>query len=156
MAGVGKSTTGKRLAQDLGHIYIECDQLITKEATALGLDKETISDAKFINLEEKTVLSLANINKAIIDTGGSVVYSPKAMELLQAISTIVYLHDQADNIRQRFEARGEPHLIGIEGKTFEVLLEERSMLYKQYAAITINASHQRSLDEIIQEIKQKL
>jgi shikimate kinase len=152
MAGVGKSYVGKILAKNLGFEHIEVDQLITREADKIGINKDLLPDNEFIKVEEKAILGLKNKNSSIIDTGGSVVYSKKAMKLLKSISKIIYLKDTVDNIRQKFDTRGKLHLIGIEGKTFEELFANRVKLYKQYADLVIDVSKNKDLEEVLKII----
>lgn len=146
MAGVGKSFVGKKLAERIGYNYVEADKLITSEASKLGIRKGLLPDDDFIKLEEKIILGLKSKQNSIFDTGGSVVYSEKAMLSLKSNSFVVYLKDSMENIKERFEARGEPHLIGIEGKTFEELLRERDRLYTKYADFIVNVSKYNSQD----------
>jgi shikimate kinase len=95
-------------------------------------------------LEESAVVSLQDKTSTIIDTGGSVIYSPKAMEVLDRISFIVYLSDSLENIKRRFDNRGESHLVGmVEGMTFEKLLAQREKLYEKYAHIIVDVSEHK-------------
>jgi shikimate kinase len=152
MAGVGKSYTGKILANTLGFENIETDHLIKQEANRLGINVDLLPDNEFIKMEEKVILGLINKNNAVIDTGGSAVYSERAMNLLKSISKIIYLKDTIANIKQRFDVRGEMHLIGIRDRTFEELFAERSKLYEKYADIVIDTSRNKDINEIIKII----
>jgi|ERR1035437_1524757 shikimate kinase len=141
MAGVGKSFTAKRLANHLGYEYVELDKLISEEASRIGVRKEFLADDKFLSLEEKSMLSVKDKADAVIDTGGSIIYLPKAMKILREISFVVYLFDSPENIKKRFDERGEPHLIGMSKKmTFEKLLTNRISLYEKYADFKIKVS----------------
>jgi len=156
MAGVGKSFTSKVLADELNYEYISVDELITKEAAKINVDKNLLSDTAFMELEEAVIVSLENKSNMVIDTGGSVVYSLKAMQVLDRISFIIYLHDSLENIKKRFDARGEPHLIGMtEGMTFAKLLAQREKLYDTYAHLQIGVSqHKEGLaSKILSEYK---
>ncbi|BDI31082.1 hypothetical protein CCAX7_31330 [Capsulimonas corticalis] len=152
MAGVGKSTTGKSLAEQLGYDCIECDSLMTIEAQKRGVNKFLLSDADFIALEGDVICSLANAERTVIDTGGSAVYSADAMRLLKTIATTVYLKDSIEDIKQRFIARGQPHVVGIGARTFEELFLERNCLYEQYADIVVDISTHPALAHTVQEI----
>ena len=141
MAGVGKSFTAKHMAELLGYEYVEVDEHITREAGEI-VGKDSLPDDVFVALEESVILSLANKSKSVIDTGGSVVYSQKAMDLLREISFVVCLSDAPDNIRKRFDARGEFHLVGMApGTNFEDLFAKRRVLYEKYADIEVDVSH---------------
>jgi shikimate kinase len=156
MAGVGKSFTSRALADKLDYKYVSADELITREAGKMGADKNMLSDTVFIGMEESVIVSLQDKTNTIIDTGGSVIYSPKAMEVLDRISFIVYLSDSLKNIKKRFDNRREPHLVGMAvGMTFEKLLAQREKLYEKYAHIKINVSENRNglVSEIVSEYK---
>ena len=156
MAGVGKSFTSRALADQLDYKYVSADELITREAGKMGADKNMLSDTAFIGMEESVIVSLQDKTNTIIDTGGSVIYSPKAMEVLDRISFIVYLSDSLKNIKKRFDNRGEPHLVGMAvGMTFEKLFAQREKLYEKYAHIKINVSENRNglVPKIVSEYK---
>jgi len=153
MAGVGKSYISKKLADKLQYKCIEIDELITEHAEKIGLDKDLISDEEFIAIEEAETLSIESKNNIVVDTGGSVAYSSKAMDSLKKHSTIIYLSDTVENIKKRFEDRGEIHLIGLTpGKAFETLFEERHTLYEKYADITIDVSRHGDEQVLIDNI----
>lgn len=151
MAGVGKSYFGEK-AEEYGYKYIEVDKMITILADKYGVDKETIPDKEFTKLEEEAVISIKDVTNSAIDTSGSTIYSAKAMDIIKAISTIVYLSDSATNIRKRFDARGGARLIGITGKTFEELLKERDSIYRKYADIVVDVSKATDINKIIEKI----
>jgi len=156
MAGVGKSFTAEHLAAVLKFKHFEVDKIITDEATKIGANKYLLSDSEFLKLEKKAILSLKDEMGAVIDTGGSVVYVPEAMKVLDEISFIVYLFDYPENIRKRFDNRGEPHLVGMKaGMSFEDLLEDRRNLYEKYAHIKINVFDHKEdlLPKILKEYK---
>ena len=156
MAGVGKSFTSRTLAHKLGYKYVSADELITQEAGKMGADKNLLSDPAFIGVEESVIVSLRDRTNTIIDTGGSVIYSPRAMAVLDRISFIVYLADSLRNIKKRFNERGEPHLVGmVEGMSFEKLLAQREKLYEKYAHVKINVSEHKNglVSKILGEYK---
>jgi methionine--tRNA ligase beta chain len=152
MAGVGKSYVGKHLAGRIGYDNIEIDGLITLEAGKIGVEKFSLPDEKFTELEEKAVLSLEGKTKCIFNTGGSVVYSEKAMKWLKKNSIVVYLKDKTDNIKKRFDERGGIPLVGMEGKSFEELLKERILLYEKFADSIVDVSEHKNLDEVLEKI----
>jgi len=160
MAGVGKTFTSKYLSEKLGFDHIETDAVISSLAKDIGVDEKDLSDNDFINLEERAILSLDNPSYKVLDTGGSVIYSEKSMDFLKSNSTIIYLEDKLENIRNRFEDRtknvGEVKIVGMLDKTFEELLNERIPLYEKYADVTVNImgtnDPKKVLDHIIEKI----
>jgi shikimate kinase len=156
MAGVGKSFIGKHLAEKIGYDYIEADKLIDNEAGRIGTKKEQLTDDEFIRLEERVIIGLSDKRNAVIDTGGSAIYSKKAMESLKSNAIVIYLRDSAENTKKRFDARGKPHLVKIGEKSFGELFQERNGLYEKYSNITVNASDNNNLQDILDEISLKI
>ena len=141
MPGAGKSTIGIILAKNLALGFIDTDVLI--QINQQQTLQQIIDGSDHLNLraiEEEEVLKL-NIENQIISTGGSVIYSEKLMNHLLSLSTVVFLEVDYDKIKQRirnFETRGIAKDIN---QTFRDLFEERQILYKKYAEITIDCNN---------------
>ena len=87
MPGVGKSTVGVLLAKRLGIDFLDSDVFIqTRERRRLWeiIQQESLSG--FCRIEERHVLSLSPFG-CVIATGGSVVYSERAMKHLPAAAS---------------------------------------------------------------------
>ncbi len=138
MPGAGKSTTGIILAKNLGAGFIDTDVLI--QINQQKRLQQIIEESDHLNLraiEEREILKI-NIEHHVIATGGSAVYSPNAMAHLSAISTIVFLEVDFEEIKRRidnFDTRG---IAKEKGQTFEALFIERQILYKRYADVTFD------------------
>jgi shikimate kinase len=90
MPGAGKSTIGIILAKKLGLGFIDTDVLI--QINQQKTLQEIINESDHLNLrdvEEKEILKI-NIENHVVATGGSVVYSEKAMAHLRKISKIIF------------------------------------------------------------------
>ncbi len=135
MPGAGKSTTGIILAKNVGAGFVDTDVLI--QINHQKRLQQIIEESGHLNLraiEEREILKI-NIEHHVIATGGSAVYSQKAMAHLSAISTIVFLEVGFEEIKRRidnFDTRG---IAKDEGQTFEALFMERQILYKKYADV---------------------
>lgn len=141
MPGAGKSTTGIILAKYLSRSFIDTDILIqTSQKKSL---QDIINESDYMNLrklEEEEILRI-NVEDHIIATGGSAVYSAKAMSHLQDISNIVFLAVDFEIILQRihnFDTRG---IAKGKDQTFRDLFNERKLLYEKYAELTVNCSN---------------
>ena len=91
MPGAGKSTVGVVLAKVVGHKFVDSD-LVIQETTGKLLH-ELITEhgmEGFLEIENKINAKL-DTAKAIIATGGSVIYGEEAMEHLKEIGLVVYL-----------------------------------------------------------------
>ena len=140
MPGAGKSTIGIILAKNLGLGFIDTDVLIQlNQQKSL---QQIIDESDHLHLraiEEKEILKI-NIANHVIATGGSVAYSDKAMAHLLDISTVIFLQVNFEEIIRRihnFDTRG---IAKRKDQTFEELFEERQVLYKKYAEVTINCN----------------
>jgi shikimate kinase len=161
MAGVGKTFISKKLSEKFGYQHIFVDDLINEIVIdQMKTTRDDLSDSEFLAIEEKVILDLADAKKSVIDTGGSVVYSEKAMEILKENSHIIYLSDSFENIEKRYKRRhtdsskGETHIVGFKGgMTFKEIFNQRKELYEKYADLEINVSDfkndpERFLDKI--------
>jgi shikimate kinase len=90
-------------------------------------------------VEEEEILKI-HPEKHVIATGGSAVYSEKAMGHLCAISTIVFLKADLEIIEKRignFNSRG---IAKAKNQTFKDLFFERQPLYEKYAQTVIDCN----------------
>ena len=139
MSGVGKSRIGQLLAKTMNYSFIDVDKVIEKtNDRKLQELIDFLGDEKFIELEEKAILSIGRIDNSVISPGGSSIYSIAAMNFLKSNSKIVFLNASLEEIKSRnldFSKRG---IVGLKGKGLESLFEERLPLYKRYADVTID------------------
>src|SRR3989344_5472152 len=99
MPGVGKTLIGKELAKKLDYNFIDVDEIMEKNS---GFKLQRIIDLfgedEFLKTEEKTVLELGELDRAVISPGGSVVYCEKAMKFLKRTSKVVFLNASFETI----------------------------------------------------------
>ena len=135
MPGVGKSTIGVILAKVLGYSFLDADLLIQEQEGKLlhEIIEEKGTDG-FIEVENRVNASI----RAIIATGGSVVYGKEAMEHLKEIGRVVYLKVSYAILEKRLADIKGRGVVLKEGQTLETLFEERSQLYEQYADIEVS------------------
>ena len=130
MPGSGKSTCGVVAAKLLLKNFFDTDLLIQNRE---GQRLQQIIDEKgldyFARAEEEAVLSL-DIAGTVIATGGSVVYSPAAMEHLRRMGKVILL--QA-------------------GYTLQDMYKERLPLYRRYADAVIKCDN-NTVEQTAQQI----
>jgi len=158
MPGAGKSTIGIILAKNLGMGFIDTDILI--QINQQKTLQEIIDEHDHLHLreiEEREVMKL-NISNHVIATGGSVVYSEKAMQHLQDISHIVFLDVSFAELNRRIHNFASRGIAKRDDQTFEELFAERGALYRKYAEITIDgdAGDQEELAQAVAEEVAKL
>ena len=156
MPSCGKSTLGRMLAKDLGYDFIDTDDVIIEQngcPLKEILDKEGLEG--FIRREEEAVCSV-NATRTVIATGGSVVYSPKAMAHLKSLGRVVYLCLEYKEVERRL---GDLHERGVAiapGKTLRDLFDERTPLYEKYADLAILIHSRNSIRQSVNDIKRNL
>jgi shikimate kinase len=156
MPASGKSTAGVILAKMLGMDFVDTDLVIQQLEKALLRDLiEEYGVEGFMEKEEKAVLSVSPVN-TVIATGGSVVYSEKAMRHLSSIGTVVYLKVAEDELLRRLHDIRERGVVLKDGETFKEMFDSRSILYERYADITIeegSAGIEATLSEMLKELR---
>ncbi|MEI6213708.1 MAG: shikimate kinase [Desulfuromonadales bacterium] len=140
MPGAGKSTVGIILAKRLSYGFVDTDILIqTRCKKSLQQIIDASGHLELRRIEELEIMSL-DLSHHVIATGGSAVYSEKAMAHLRSISTILFLKVSYAEIVRRirnFSTRGIAKSVQ---QTFAELYDERQVLYETYADETINCS----------------
>ncbi len=137
MPASGKSTVGVILAKIFGMDFIDTDIVIQKrEGSRLSEIIENQGTDGFLKIEEQAVLSI-DVHNTVIATGGSVIYSSRAMDHLSDSSKIVYLKVGKEEILKRLKDISERGVVLRPGETVEDMYDSRSDLYEQYADITV-------------------
>ena len=154
MPGAGKSTIGVILAKNMGFGFIDTDVLIqTNQQKTLQMIINETDHLNLRELEEETILKVG-VDNHVIATGGSVVYSDKAMAHLQSISKIVFLEVRFDELKRRIKNFGTRGIAKTKDQTFSDLYQERQILYKKYADATVdcNTLSQAELADLVESL----
>jgi shikimate kinase len=133
MPGAGKSTIGPLLAQALGKLFIDTDTLIEQqEGRSLQdiIDRDGLTE--FLRIEEH-ILRNMDINGHVVATGGSVVYSLKAIATLKKNGIIIYLKVPYHEIEARIRDNANRGIAMSKGQDLSELYKERTPLYEKYA-----------------------
>jgi shikimate kinase len=140
MPGAGKSTMGVILAKALGRTFIDTDS-VAQETTGRLLQEiiDAEGTAAFIKTEEKTILSL-HCHNAVIATGGSVVFSGKAMHHLKKDGIVIYLDISFEEMVHRLNNITTRGIVLDAGQSLLAMYDQRVPLYEKYADITIDCS----------------
>ncbi|MGO4698196.1 shikimate kinase [Paenibacillus sp. 2TAB26] len=157
MSGAGKSTLGVLLAKALGMDFIDTDLVIQQQEGRLLqeiIDHDGI--VKFMEIEEKIVSEL-KLKNCVISTGGSVIYSNKAMNALKQVGQIVYLHVPYEEIQKRLINITTRGIVMKKGNSLKDVYEERLPLYMKYSDKTFDCSNkdiERCVSEIIESMQE--
>ncbi len=138
MPGSGKSTCGVLTAKAVLKNFFDTDLLLQ------GMQGKRLQDIindngidYFLASEEKAILSL-NIGSTVIATGGSVIYSPKAMRHLKENGCVIYLHLSYETMCKRIKNISTRGVVLKNGESLKDMYDERLPLYKKYADITVD------------------
>lgn len=151
MPGSGKSTCGVLAAKALLKNFFDTDLLLQNLE---GKRLQNIIDENgidyFNKAEERAILSL-NIQGTVIATGGSVVYSEKAMRRLQSLGKIIYLRLSYEEMEKRIKNITTRGIVLKKGETLFDMYNERSSLYEKYADETLNCDGM-TVEETVESI----
>ncbi len=140
MPGSGKSTCGVVAAKLMLKNFFDTDLLIQNIE---GASLQDIIDNKgndyFQEAEEKAILSL-DIQGTVIATGGSVVYSQKAMEHLKSLGRIIFLNIDYEHMLSRISNLSTRGVLIKNGETLKDMFDERLPLYEKWADDVINCN----------------
>ncbi len=140
MPGAGKSTLGVLLAKAKGMFFVDTDIIIQQKTKRLLqdiIDNDGIDE--FLKTEEEILLSV-DAENTVIATGGSAVYSEKAMEHFRKNGTVVYLHVDLAEIEKRVTNITTRGIVLKNGRTLADAYNERKPLYDRYSDIVIDCT----------------
>ena len=146
--GVGKSTSGARLAKLMGLSFFDTDAVL-RERHGCSITQlfEERGEPEFRRMEQEVLHALVREHQQVlISTGGGTPCHADNMEFMRAHGTVVYLQMSADELVQRLEGRADqrPLIAGVSPEAMPAFvtghLAEREPIYSQ-AHITVDARH---------------
>lgn len=155
MSGAGKSTLGVLLAKALGMDFVDTDILIQQREKRLLqeiIDQEGID--RFLRVEEE-VLSDLKLRNCVVATGGSAVYSRRAMQALRERGTVIYLSVPYEEVEKRVTNIKTRGIVMKRGRRLKDAYEERLPLYRTYSDVVIDCSG-RDVEGCVGEMITKL
>lgn len=151
MPGAGKSTVGVILAKVLGLHFIDSDLLIQEREQCLLKDIIERDGLEGLIAVEEQVNESIHTDNAVIATGGSVIYGPRAMEHLRDIGIVVYIKLSYETIESRLGNIRQRGVVLRNGQDLQSLYEERCPLYEKYAHVIVDAEG-LDMEELMEEI----
>jgi shikimate kinase len=155
MPGAGKSTLGVLLAKALGYDFLDTDVMIQAHEGRL---LQEILDAEgpdgFCELEARYLSELA-VDRCVVATGGSVVYSAATMRHLKSSGVTVYLQLSLPDLLPRLDNLDIRGVVMRAGQTLSDLYRERVPLYERYTDLTIPCGgddHEAIVGHIVAEL----
>jgi XRE family transcriptional regulator, aerobic/anaerobic benzoate catabolism transcriptional regulator len=159
LRGAGKSTLGRKLSESLKLPFVELDREVEKEAGAeLGEVFAMYGQDGYRRFERRALERvLAQGERAVIATGGSVVNDPGTYKLLLERCTCVWLKTSPEEHMARVIAQGDMRPFKGRSAALEEikrLLEDRNRLYSR-ADATIDTSG-KTLKQSLTELRNTL
>lgn len=105
MRGVGKSTLGMKLSEEIGWNFIDLDCLIQEDLHVSSLSEWIIANGieNFRNLEHIYLQKCLLLNKTIIATGGGIVEHVQVQTLLMSHYPVIWINTSLENISHNLE-----------------------------------------------------
>ena len=157
--GSGKTTTGKILADRLGYLFFDIDELI--EISEQSEIKDIFSkygEKYFRDIESKILEKLLSNKDCVFACGGGVILREKNMNTISKNSNVVYLKiSPSEAVRRLSDSTDRPLLPDKDrDKKIYDLINIRSKKYYKYADIIIKnegISPEDTVENIIGRIK---
>ena len=154
MAGAGKSSIGKKLANYLMFDLIDSDHLIEKNQNK-SLQEVLVENGiqRFKEIEEAAILSV-EFNQTVLATGGSAIFSKKAMNYIAGNSLVIYLEVSFEDIIDRIPDFSNRGFIKEADQTIKQAFNERENIYRKFAdhIVTNNEGLESCFEKILRII----
>ena len=156
--GSGKTSTGKMLAKEMGYVFLDTDEEVTKRTgVSIAYIFDVEGEEGFRKRECLALKECLNDNNTILSTGGGIVLSKENRDLLQDRGTVVYLQTSIRfQVKRTASTNNRPLLQNKDPEeTLEKLMLTRAPLYEEIADITIMTDN-KSLQEMSKEIQRTI
>lgn len=134
MPGSGKSTVGQLLAERLGMRFLDTDAMVEAAHGPIPGIFASQGEAAFRQYELAAACEAANTMNTVISTGGGMVQTEAAMQVLLETGVSVYVDRPLDVLLRETETEGRPLLACGRG-ALVALYEKRHPLYNGFADI---------------------
>jgi shikimate kinase len=144
--GAGKSTIGKQLAKELKLEFYDVDQVIEARTGAdIGWIFDVEGESGFRIREAAIIDELSEQQGIVLATGGGAIVNSMSRTRLAARGVVVYLYATVAQQMQRTAKDKRRPLLQNKAErlaTLEALMEERDILYREIADITVATDSQ--------------
>lgn len=161
MPGSGKSCMVRAISKKLNMSAVDVDRLI-EERCGLPLHKIVgeVGTVEFKRIEEETLLTVDG-DELLVATGGSAIYSERAMERFKRIGKVIYLYVSFETMIERLGDFSKRGIVMRSDQTIRDVYEEREALYKKYADVIIDCDgteyykYRRRVTDALQSFRNK-
>lgn len=143
MPGAGKSTVGKLLAKEMNWAFLDTDRLIEKSEGSSQQELVDTHGYTYLRNIEQHILSTLGGQQQVIATGGSAVYSQRAMQHLHTMGPVIYLEISEATMLERLQGHAGQNrgLAKPLDQSLHELYTERQALYRYAAQKTVNCDN---------------
>ena len=156
--GSGKTTVGRRLANELNKDFYDTDhEIIDKTGVTIDHIFDIEGEDGFRERESKILENLCQMSNIILATGGGIVILPKNREILKNAGLVVYLSSSVDQLLMRTaQSKTRPLLENSADrrKTITELVDARDVYYREVASLVVDTTGKK-LHEVINIIKRE-
>lgn len=152
MPGSGKSTVGVILAKTLGTVFVDTDLIIQvqrRNKLQRIIDLEGIE--RFLSYEAEALLSVSEEENTVIATGGSAVFSEKAMLHLKKNGICVYLDVSVPELTFRLSNIKTRGIACRRGEGIDEIYNERKSFYEKFCDVKIDCDG-KTAEQIVERI----
>lgn len=155
--GVGKTSVGTRLAQELGFTFVDTDELIeADQKIAITEIFSTFGEPYFRDVESRIIRQVLEGENQVVSTGGGAVIREENRAAFKERGLTVCLTARPEVIHKRIKHETHRPLLQVADPLARIseLLGAREKFYRQ-ADIVIDTS-EKSAEDVINEIKEKV
>ena len=153
--GSGKTTIGRRLAENLKVDFYDADhEIIDKTGVSIDHIFDLEGEEGFRKRESKVLKELCNKSNIVLATGGGAVLLEENRSIIKKAGSVIYLSSSVDQIlRRTAKSKTRPLLENSKNRrqTISNIIDSRDPLYREVATIIINTNGKK-LNEVIKEI----
>lgn len=157
--GSGKTTVGRRLAENLKISFYDADhEIIDKTGVSIDHIFDVEGEEGFRKRESKVLGEMVQQNSIVLSTGGGIILSETNRELLSSRGTVFYLSTPIEVQLERTSKDKDRPLLknGDPAEILKNLHIERESLYEEVSDYTVNTENKSSQEvssEIIKLVK---
>ena len=150
--GAGKTTVGRRLANELNKDFYDTDhEIIDKTGVTIDHIFDIEGEDCFRERESKILENLCQMSNIILATGGGIVILPRNRKILKNSGLVVYLSSSVNQLLKRTaKSKTRPLLENSSDrrKTITELLEARDVYYREVASFVVDTTGKK-LHEVV-------
>ncbi len=157
--GSGKTTVGRKLAEELGFEFVDTDALIEEKMGCTINEIFATKGEEFFREAETLVLKglQKSAKRYVIATGGGMPVRPVNQKRMRKLGLVIYLSATPETIIQHLQGDNTRPLLQTEDKEEAIRkrLVERRFVYQMVAHKVVKVDG-RSVEEIIENIKESV